>query len=137
MMTVGEIMTKNVVTVDMDDTLRTISQIFHAHRFHHLLVTKEKKLVGIISDRDFIKAMSPFLHSLSEREQDRATLNTKAHRIMTRNPLTATQETSIEQASKLLVKNNISCLPVIDAGGEIEGIVTWKDILNWSIFFRI
>jgi len=137
MMTVGEIMTKNVVTVDMDDTLRTISQIFNAHKFHHLLVTKEKKLVGIISDRDFIKALSPFINSLSEREQDRATLNTKAHRIMPRNPITIREETSVEKASKILVQNNISCLPIVDDNFEIKGIITWKDILNWSIFFRI
>ena len=136
-MLVGEIMTEDVLTVDMDDTLRTVNQIFHKKNFHHLLVVRDKKLTGVISDRDFIKYVSPFLHSLSEREQDRSTLNTKVHQIMSRDPVTVTRETTVDDASKLLLKHNISCLPVVTDNGEIKGIVTWKDFLRWSVFFRI
>ena len=136
-MIISEIMTTEVTTVDMDDTLRTVGQIFRAKKFHHLLVVKDKKLIGVISDRDFIKALSPFIHSLSEREQDRSTLNTKAHKIMSRTLITVTKTTLVEEASKLLLKYNISCLPVVSENGEIEGIVTWKDFLKWSVFFKI
>ena len=94
-------------------------------------------LIGVISDRDFIKALSPFIHSLSEREQDRSTLNTKAHKIMSRTLITVSKTTLVEEASKLLLKYNISCLPVVSQEGEIEGIVTWKDFLKWSVFFKI
>ncbi|MCK5706599.1 MAG: CBS domain-containing protein [Candidatus Aureabacteria bacterium] len=136
-MIVGEIMTANVVTINMDSSLRDVSQILSEKKFHHLLVVKDKKLMGVISDRDFIKYLSPFLHSLSERDQDRATLNTKAHQIMTRNPITVLRTTPIDDATKLLLDHNISCLPVISDEGNIEGIVTWKDFLKWSFFFKI
>lgn len=50
-MTVESIMSKRVVTVGMDDTLDTLRFLFAKHRFHHIFVTSEKRLVGVISDR--------------------------------------------------------------------------------------
>ena len=130
-------MTAEVVSVDMDATLREVSMIFQEKNFHHLLVNRDKKLLGVISDRDIIKFLSPFLHSMSEREQDRATLNTKAHQIMSRNLVTVTKTTHVEEAKDLLLKYNISCLPVISEDGLIEGIITWKDLLRRSVFIKI
>ena len=49
-MKLGDIMTKSVVTVHMDDTLERIRDMFQESKFHHLLVIDEGKLVGVISD---------------------------------------------------------------------------------------
>ncbi len=136
-MIISEIMTVDVVTIDMDSSIRVISQIFQEKKFHHLLVAKDQKLMGVISDRDFIKCLSPFLHSMSEREQDRSTLNAKAHQIMSKHLITVTKMTPVEEAKELLLRYNVSCLPVVSEDGHIEGIVTWKDFLRWSDFLKI
>ncbi len=132
-MKISSIMTRRVVTVEMDDALQIISEIFENVKFHHILVVENQKLVGVISDRDFIKALSPFLDTSAEEERDTTTLNKKAHQIMSRTPITVDAETSIEEASNLLLENNISCLPVISPQGSVEGIVTWKDILKFHL----
>ncbi|MFQ5715353.1 MAG: CBS domain-containing protein [Candidatus Scalinduaceae bacterium] len=132
-MKISSIMTRRVVTVEMDDSLQIISEIFHNVKFHHILVVDGQKLVGVISDRDFIKALSPFLDTPTEEERDTTTLNKKAHQIMNRTPITVDAETSIEEASNLLLENNISCLPIISPQGSVEGIVTWKDILKFHL----
>ncbi len=129
-MKISSIMTRRVVTVEMDDSLQIISEIFENVKFHHILVVENQKLVGVISDRDFIKALSPFLDTPAEEERDTTTLNKKAHQIMNRTPITVDAETSIEEASNLLLEKNISCLPVISPQGSVDGIVTWKDILK-------
>jgi acetoin utilization protein AcuB len=126
-------MTRRVVTVEMDDSLQIISEIFENVKFHHILVVENQKLVGVISDRDFIKALSPFLDTPSEVKRDITTLDKRAHQIMNRTPITVDAETSIEKASNLLLENNISCLPVISPQGSVEGIVTWKDILKFHL----
>jgi acetoin utilization protein AcuB len=123
-------MTKQVVTVDMDDSLKTINEIFDNVRFHHLLVVEDNELCGIISDRDILRASSPFLDTLSEQNRDIAILRKRAHQIMSRNPITITKEASTEDAVRLMLQKNISCLPVISSYGQIEGIVTWKDLLT-------
>ena len=129
--TVRQIMASHVVTVAMDDGLRVLRQLFEEHRFHHLLVVDGRKLVGVISDRDLLRHVSPFLgHDLTERTQDAATLNKRAHQIMTRKPIVATPDTTIEQAAALILEHRISCLPVVDEQSHPVGIVTWRDILK-------
>ncbi len=135
-MTVGSIMSGKVVTVGMDDSLETVRVLFEQARFHHLLVVGEKRrLLGVISDRDLLKAVSPFVDTLSEMTRDRATLEKRVHQIMSRKPITVSRETSIADAAALLLEEGVSCLPVTSPEGEVEGIVTWKDLL--SAFFKI
>ena len=132
-MIASQIMNRKIVTVEMDDGLHVINDIFRHVKFHHLLVIQGKSLVGVISDRDFLKAISPFIHTLSEREQDRATLNLKAHQIMTRNPITAYKNEKVETVANKMFKNNISCIPIVNKNGNVEGIITIKDILKWFL----
>jgi acetoin utilization protein AcuB len=123
-------MTSRVATVEMDDTLRAINNIFCQAKFHHLLVKEGGKLVGVISDRDLLKASSPFLDTPAERPCDVARLSRKAHQIMTRELITVEPNTPVTEAVTILMKKNVSCLPVISPAGEIEGIVTWEDLLK-------
>jgi acetoin utilization protein AcuB len=130
-MTVELIMTKKVFKVRMDDTIGTIREILDNANFHHLLVVEGNKLVGVISDRDVLKAVSPFIGTLSEHNHDLVTLNKKAHQIMNHKPITVFKDVSLHVAATIMLDNNISCLPVVSLEGEVEGIVTWKDILRY------
>ncbi len=114
-------MTRRIVTVEMDDPLQIIREIFENVKFHHIMVVDGQKLAGVISDRDLI----------DREERDTITLDKKAHQIMSRKLITVDAQTSIGKASDLLLENNISCLPVISPQGSVEGIVTWKDILKF------
>ncbi len=86
-MTVETIMSPKIVTVEMDETLERIREIFEQHRFHHLLVISGHRLMGVISDRDLLKSISPFVDTLSETSRDSATLQKRAHQIMSRKPI--------------------------------------------------
>ena len=132
-MIVASIMTKEVFTVRMDDTIGTMREILRTAPFHHLLVVEGRKLVGILSDRDVLRAISPFLATLSATERDLTILNRKVHQIMTRRPITVDKHTNIEAAASAMLENNISCLPVTSANGEILGVVTLKDILRFYV----
>ena len=124
------IMTKNVITVGMDTFLNTICKIFDEKKFHHLLVLEDNEICGVISDRDLLKALSPFLNTAAEQNRDLATLKRRAHQIMSRNLITVTEDVDVDDAAQLMIRENISCLPVISSDGQIEGIVTRTDILK-------
>ena len=130
MTTVEQIMTTHVVTVDMDVTLKDIREIFEHASFHHILVTENKKLVGIISDRDLLKTISPYANTPSERARDAATLKKRAHQIMTRRPITIAVDGSILEAIRSFVDQKISCLPVLKHDGSVAGILTGRDVLK-------
>ena len=129
-MNVNEIMTAKVITIGMDDTLGQIQKLFVKHKFHHVLVLEDEELIGIISDRDVLKEMSPYVNTLSEDSRARKTLTKKAHQIMTRNPITVEPDILVEDAARFMLKKNISSLPVVSPSGNIEVILSWKDILN-------
>jgi acetoin utilization protein AcuB len=123
-------MTSKVVTIEMDDSLEMIRDIFKQARFHHLLVIDDKKLVGIISDRDVLNAISPYVGTMSETQRDRATLNKHAHQIMSHHPVTVRQSCPLSEAAQLMLTRGVSCLPVTTIDREIQGVVTWKDVFR-------
>lgn len=130
-MSLTDIMTTRVVTVLMDDTLNTIRHIFQRTQFHHLIVLESRKVVGVISDRDVLKATSPFLDTLSERPLDKQVLGKKAHQIMTRNVISLTPSHSIFNAITSFNRHSISCIPIVNNENEIKGIITWRDIMRY------
>lgn len=123
-------MTKELVTVGPDDTLGEVREVFDTHRFHHLLVVEHQKVIGIISDRDLLKNLSPFVGKLSERAQDAFTLQRKAHQVMSRNVVTIRADTDHSQATRLMLDHGVSCLPVVDEHLHPIGVVTWRDLLK-------
>ena len=130
-MKVADIMTRSVVSVAMDDTLERIHAIFEESKFHHVIVTDDGRVAGVVSDRDLLKNISPFIgRHLMEREQDTKTLSRKAHQIMTRRPVVARPDMSIPEAVALLLKHRVSCLPVCGADRRVQGMLTWHDILS-------
>ena len=126
----GAIMSRRLVTVTMDDTLATVQQLFKEHRFHHLLVVEDRTLVGIISDRDLLKALSPNIGTMSETDRDRATLNKRAHQVMTRDPVSVRPTPPLDAAATLMLEKKVSCLPVTSDQHRLEGILSWRDILK-------
>jgi len=126
-------MTTRVATIGMDATVADMRNIFNRAKFHHLIVIDEGKIMGVISDRDLLRELSPFLNTVAEQNRDRETLKKKAHQFMTRKLQFASPCTTVKNAAAKFVKHAISCLPVVDEDNTLVGIVTWKDILRHCI----
>jgi acetoin utilization protein AcuB len=129
-MFVRDIMTRPVAHVALDDSLDTIRRVFEERRFHHVIVVHERRLVGIISDRDLLRHVSPFAGTPSERSLDAASLRRRAHQIMTRAVRTIAPVATVEEAARMLLSHGISCLPVVEDGDRCIGIVTTRDLLR-------
>jgi acetoin utilization protein AcuB len=130
-MKLQDIMSRRVVSVELDDSLETVKGIFDSANFHHLLVVgSDHKLLGVISDRDLLRAISPYVGTLAEQARDLATLKKRVHQIMTRAPITLAAEASVTNAVELFLMHRVSCIPVVDAGFRPVGIVTWRDVLK-------
>ncbi|MEO9091720.1 MAG: CBS domain-containing protein [Rhodanobacter sp.] len=129
-MTVQSIMSTRLVTVEMDDKLKAVKEIFDRMKFHHLLVVDEGRLVGVVSDRDLLRALSPFIGSMMEADRDVATLNRRVHQIMSRNLITLGPQAEVAEAAALLLEHDISCIPVVDTASRPVGILSWRDVLR-------
>lgn len=130
-MDVSDIMSRKLVIVGLDDRVNKVRELFLTFRFHHLLVVERKMLHGVISDRDLLKNLSPFIgRELAERTQDLALLDRRVHQIMTRKPVTVQPDTALENAVQVMLSHGVSCLPVVNEHGHAIGIVTWKDLFR-------
>jgi len=127
-------MTCPVEVISMDDSVDTIRKVFEEHKYHHLIVIgDEGECAGVISDRDLLKNISPFIGKPSERTVDLSSLKRRAHQIMTRHLVAVRKNTSARSAARVMLDHRISCLPVVDANKHCVGIVTLRDVVRWAV----
>ena len=129
-MAIQEYMTVNPITVRSDDSIWYALKMLQRHEIRHLPVIQGKRLVGIISDRDFRQVLPSSLAMPEEQGQFRAWgTQVKVGEIMTRKVLTVTPETRTDKAARLMVEHRIGCLPVV-RGSTLIGIITRMDLLR-------
>lgn len=130
-MLVGDIMTRALVTVGPDATVGEVQRLFEARRFHHALVVACGHLIGVVSDRDLLGHLSPFIgNALAERPQDLELLRRRVHLVMSRRPVTVAADTPVGAAAWLMRQKGVSCLPVVEGDSKPVGIVTARDLLT-------
>ena len=129
---VEKIMSSKIAVLSFDDELLTVQGIFSAVKFRHLPVVDDSgNIIGIVSDRDFLRTASPFFGTVNEQNRDKELMARKVGTIMTRNPICARLETTVLEAIRLMNGKKISCLPVVHPETKkLFGIVTWKDVVR-------
>lgn len=124
-------MSKQLITLAVDDDLAMAKLIFDRNKVHHILILDDKEeLAGIITDRDLFKHLSPAIGTAKATTKESAQLNKKLHSIMSRNVVYAREDITLNDAVLLFYDNNISCLPIIDDNLVPVGIITWRDIIK-------
>ncbi len=116
-LTVRDVMVTTLVTVEPHETARHAYRLMRDHRFRHLPVLEDGRLVGILSDRDLRPVLlSPTL------------ARARVGELMSEDLTTVGPDALVEEAASLLVVKKIGCLPVI-TDGRLVGIVTETDLL--------
>lgn len=132
MTAVGNIMASEVVCADMDITLGAAMELCAEKRIRHLPVLDEyKQLVGMVTDRDLRYHLSPRIGTLAENKSDRENLEHPIHLIMRHTVVVVSADTSVSEAAQLMLANRVGCLPVVNLGRHVIGIVTTTDLLRY------
>jgi CBS domain-containing protein len=128
-MRVEDVMTREVVTLGPDDTLRDAVNVVQRNRIRHIPIVEGRRLIGIVTDRD-IKRATPSLHGGASQDDFNRTLDDLAlSHVMTRDPLTVRPSADVKDAVALLIDRKYGALPVVD-GDELVGIVSDIDLLR-------
>ena len=146
-LSISKIMTKKVITVSPDDSVFEVQSILFNNKISRVVVTKNKKTVGIITYRDFIPAKTLDFHKefvdplekeeisssshLNEFNVNRLShlLTFSAKDIMTREPFVVGPDDDAYTASILMIRHGISGIPV-ERNKKLVGIVTKSDVVN-------
>ena len=123
-------MSKEVITVDADDTMQNAIYILQEQNIKMLPVMDGANLVGIITDRDLKKASPSDATTLDMHELLFLISKIKVRDLMKEPVFTARPDDTVEEAAALLLEKKISGLPVIDENNRLVGIITRSDIFR-------
>ena len=124
-------MTADVITVDEDTTMMKAFIIMKEKKIRSLPVLNKKgKLVGIVTDRDLREASPSKATTLDVYELNYLISTIKIKDLMTKNPVFARPDETVEFAAILMLENKISSLPVINVKNALIGIITQTDIFK-------
>ncbi len=112
-----ELIERKVLTVGPDSTVADVERLMNEHRIGGVPVIDAGKIIGIVSRRD-VRAIA------SKRGTERI------EAIMTRDPITADVDITMDQALETMYTNKVERLPVVDQQGKLIGIITMQDILE-------
>ncbi|MBN1206621.1 MAG: CBS domain-containing protein [Myxococcaceae bacterium] len=125
MKTVGELMTRDLITLKESQNLAVADELLRLHRIRHLPVVREGKLVGLITHRDLLKAAS-----LKSPDPTKNPL--WAADIMNREVRTVRPDMALREAVAVMLENKFGCLPVVGEDGKLLGILTEADLVRYA-----
>jgi acetoin utilization protein AcuB len=128
-MRVGDVMTRDPISAEEDTSIKEAMLLLRTHHIRHLPVTTGRVLVGMVSDRDIRLASPSLLSGIAKADYERVLEDTPIARIMTREPFTVQEDTSLVDAVKVLIEKKFGGLPVVN-GRELVGIFTQIDALK-------
>ena len=129
-MLISEFMTPNPITVQIDTKVPDALRLMKEKNVRRLpVLDKDGLLVGIVSDKDLLYASPSPATTLAVWELPDLLSRIKVKHVMTKNVITVSPKTTVEEAARILADNKIGGLPVL-AGSELVGIVTETDLFK-------
>jgi CBS domain-containing protein len=127
---VHAIMQKKIVTISAGESLSTVEDIMRLGRVRHMPVVSSGRLVGVVSERDLLRASLSSLSSHRVAERKAFLYAVEIGRVMSQPPIVISPDSTVRQAAQVMAENKIGCLPVVK-GEDLLGIVTETDVLRW------
>jgi len=132
MQPVSDIMTKNVITININDDLLDACRLFLRNKIRHLPVLKGNRIVGILSYNDVLRI------SFGEVYDDKSSIDHTLYKmltieqIMTKYPVKIRPDFTVHRTAKILMKNKFHALPVTQ-NHHLLGMVSTTDLLRYLI----
>ena len=123
-------MSTKVVSISGDDTLRIVQEIMEHGSVRHLPVVRSGELIGVVSQRDLLKASLSNVMGLPAEEQSLFLEGVNITEVMSAPPITIEASAHVEDAAKLMAERKIGCLPVLE-NDSFVGILTETDVLRF------
>jgi CBS domain-containing protein len=119
MPSLSDVMRAEVIEVAPEDTLGEVAERMSEINVGAVVVKDYGRLIGILTERDMLKAMAARVHTSEAR----------VRQWMTEDPLTATADMDVEEAAQVMLAHNFRHLPVVDDSGLVVGLVSLRRVV--------
>ena len=121
-MTLGDFMSREVLSVAPEDTIGEAAQRMADANVGSSVVLEHGRLIGILTERDLLRAMAQRVHPSEARVRE----------WMTAEPMAVSESTTADEAARLMVENGFRHLPVVD-GDRTLGVVSLRDVMRHGL----
>ncbi|MEO5634912.1 CBS domain-containing protein [Gaiella sp.] len=118
----SDVMRPDFIEVAPEDTLGEVAERMTAVNVGAVAVKDSGRLIGILTERDLLKAMAARVHSSEAR----------VRQWMTSDPVTASADTDVEEAARVMLEHGFRHLPVVDDEDRVVGIVSLRRVVSAS-----
>jgi CBS domain-containing protein len=119
---IADVLPTEFIEVAPEDTLGEVAERMTAVNVGAVIVKDFGRLIGILTERDLLKAMAARVHTSEAR----------VRQWMTEGPLTASADMDVDEAAKVMLDNGFRHLPVVDEDGNVMGIVSLRRVVAAS-----
>jgi CBS domain-containing protein len=116
---IADVMAPTFIEVAPEDTLGEVAERMTAVNVGAVVVKDHGRLIGILTERDMLKAMAARVHTSEAR----------VRQWMTDDPLTAGADMDVEDAAKVMLEHGFRHLPVVDDDGHVTGVVSLRRVV--------
>ena len=129
---ISKIMTKDVITLTLNDSLLNAEKLFNKRHIRHIPVVEKDRIIGMLSLTDLLR-MS-FVDSYNDGQSiDTAIYNMLTiSQVMANNPEKTSPNSTIKDVALLLASKEFHALPVVE-NEKLIGIITTTDLLNYLV----
>ncbi|WP_367771926.1 CBS domain-containing protein [Flavobacterium sp. WC2421] len=130
---VSEIMTRNIIKLNLSDELTKAEDLFKKHKIRHIPVVSDGKIIGMLSYTDLLRVSYADVVEKEADEVESIVFNMFSIRqVMTKEIVIISPETTIKETAEILSKNEFHALPVCE-NGVLMGIVTTTDLIKYFV----
>ena len=116
---IADCMRADFIEVAPEDTLGEVAERMTAVNVGAVVVKDFGRLIGILTERDMLKAMAARVHTSEARVRE----------WMTADPITTRTETDVEEAARVMIENGFRHLPVLSDDGRVAGVVSLRRVV--------
>jgi len=129
---ISKIMTKEVITLPLNDSLFDAKNLFKKHHIRHIPVVENEKILGMLSLTDLLRIS--FVDSYGDNESIDTTIYSMLNisQVMANDPVNVSSNSIIKDVASLLATKEFHALPVVD-NEKLVGIITTTDLLNYLV----
>jgi CBS domain-containing protein len=120
---------EKVITIEADERVVHLRRRMLDDNITRFVVSDQGKYIGIVTETDVAVAMRKFRESVRDQHQDHRIRNMIVRDIMTAPLISVDLTASVSEVIDLMLKKNISSVPVVDKG-RLAGVITRRSLVN-------
>lgn len=130
---ISAIMTKNVITLQTNDSLEHAEQLFKSNHIRHIPVVNNKNIIGMLSYTDLLRISFADAVDDNEAYVDTIVYNMfTIEQVMAKNIVSVAPTATIKEVAELLAQKEFHAIPIVE-NEKLVGIVTTTDLINYLL----